>query len=113
MPKLDTWNLEPDTCSDRHRLRQVSRLIDVSALLDRREMGEEKGAHAAMKAFNRLVRASGIKVSLRGDGIELNPPDLLAQRMASPANMPMRNATAQDISDDGSLMLAQRVYALS
>jgi alcohol dehydrogenase class IV len=75
-------------------------------------MGEAPDAMAAAQAFERLVRASGIKVSLDGDGFELNRPDILAQHMASPANTPMRNYTARDVSDDDLLMLAQRMYAL-
>jgi alcohol dehydrogenase class IV len=75
-------------------------------------MGEMPDAMAAATAFEKLVRASGIKISFDGDGLELNRPDILARHMASPANTPMRSYTARDVSDDDLLMLAQRVYAL-
>jgi alcohol dehydrogenase class IV len=75
-------------------------------------MGERRDAAAAVRAFERLVRASGIKISLEGEGLELNRPDILARHMASPANTPMRNSTAREASDDDLVMLAQRMYAL-
>jgi alcohol dehydrogenase class IV len=76
-------------------------------------MGETREPMAGCRAFERLVRASGIKISFQGDGLELNRPDILAKHMASPANTPMRGYTARDVSDDDLLMLAQRVYALN
>ncbi len=41
-------------------------------------------------AYDRLVRATAIKISLEGDGLDLGKPELLAEHMASPANAPMR-----------------------
>ena len=64
-------------------------------------------------AYERLVRRSGIKVNLAGDGLDLARPELLAERMASPAHAPMRRNTARDISDGDLLRLAERVYALA
>ncbi|CAN5444590.1 iron-containing alcohol dehydrogenase [soil metagenome] len=78
-----------------------------------RAMGSAAGAAQSVEAFERLVRASGIRLSLAGEGLELNRPDLLAERMASPAHRPMRANTVREVSDADLLMLAQRVYALT
>jgi alcohol dehydrogenase len=63
--------------------------------------------------YESLVRRSGIKISLVGDGLDLDRPERLAERMASPAHAPMRRNTARDVSDDDLLRLAERVYALA
>jgi alcohol dehydrogenase class IV len=76
-------------------------------------MGEKAEAAAAVKAYDRLVRASGLKISLAGDGLELNRPELLAEHMASPANNPMRKSTARFPEDADLLELARRLYALT
>ena len=69
-------------------------------------------ADDAVKAYEHLLRATGIKVSLDGDGLDLGDPVLLARHMASPANNPMRKSTAR-YPDDGELvMLAGRMLAL-
>jgi alcohol dehydrogenase class IV len=77
-----------------------------------RAMGEREDKDAAVEAYARLVRASGIKISLAGDGFELNRPERLAERMAAPANAPMRKSTVRMPSDNDLLTLAERVYAL-
>ena len=77
-----------------------------------RAMGEREDKDAAVEAYTRLVRASGIKISLDGEGFELNRPERLAERMAAPANTPMRKSTARMPSDSELLTLAERVYAL-
>jgi len=77
-----------------------------------RAMGQSEDKDAAVEAYRRLVRASGIKISLDGDGFELNRPERLAERMAAAANAPMRKSTARMPSDGELLTLAQRVYAL-
>ena len=76
-------------------------------------MGEAAEPEAAVAAFGRVVRASGLKISLRDDGLELNRPDLLAAQMARPENAPMRKATVRPVGDDDLLMLAQRFYRLA
>ena len=76
-------------------------------------MGEAAEPEAAVAAFGRVVRASGLKISLRDDGLELNRPDLLAAQMARPENAPMRKATVRLVGDDDLLMLAQRFYRLA
>jgi alcohol dehydrogenase len=73
-------------------------------------MGGESDVAAA---FESLVRRSGIKVSFAGDGLDLARPELLAERMASPAHAPMRKNTVRDIQDDDLLRLAKSVYALA
>jgi alcohol dehydrogenase len=75
-------------------------------------MGEGPEASSAVISFAKLVRSSGIKISLEGEGLDLNRPDRLAEQMAAPENAPMRKATVRQISDHDLLMLAQRVYAL-
>jgi alcohol dehydrogenase class IV len=75
-------------------------------------MGARADKDAAIEAYQRLVRASGIKISLEGDGLELNRPEILAERMAAAANAPMRKSTSRMPSDSDLLALAQRVYAL-
>jgi alcohol dehydrogenase class IV len=71
------------------------------------------GVSDVAEGYERLVRATGIKVSLMGDGLELNRPERLAEHMALPANAPMRKSTKRFPSDADLLMLAERVYALS
>lgn len=71
------------------------------------------GTDDPVKAYDRLVRATGIKVSLEGDGLDLGNPALLARHMASPANNPMRKSTARYPSEADLVMLAGRFLALS
>src|SRR5207237_1081625 len=59
----------------------------------------------AVTSYRDLVRSSGIRISLQGDGLELNRPELLAEQMALPANSSMRNATVRTPSDADLLML--------
>lgn len=75
-------------------------------------MGARADKDAAIESYQRLVRASGIKISLEGDGFELNRPEKLAERMAASANAPMRKSTSRMPNDSELLVLAQRVYAL-
>jgi alcohol dehydrogenase class IV len=75
-------------------------------------MGEKPDASAAVRRFAELVRSSGIKISLAGEGIELNRPEKLAEQMATPANAPMRKSTIREVRDEDLLGLAQMLYAL-
>ena len=70
------------------------------------------GGNDAAAVYGSLVRASGIKISLHGDGLDLKRPDLLAEQMALPVNSSMRNATVRTPTDADLVMLAERVYAL-
>jgi alcohol dehydrogenase class IV len=75
-------------------------------------MGAEARSSSAVAAFSKLLRSSGIKITLDGEGLELNRPERLAMQMAAPENAPMRKSTVRGVSDDDLLMLAERVYAL-
>jgi alcohol dehydrogenase class IV len=63
-------------------------------------------------AYDRLVRATGIKISLEGDGLDLGRPELLAEHMASPANAPMRKSNLRYPNDAELVELARLVYDL-
>ncbi|HUQ35468.1 MAG TPA: iron-containing alcohol dehydrogenase [Aestuariivirga sp.] len=63
-------------------------------------------------AYDRLVRATAMKISLEGDGLDLARPELLAEHMASPANDPMRKANLRYPSDAELVELARLVYDL-
>lgn len=75
--------------------------------------GAMAGTEDVAAAYDSLVRRSGIKVGLGGDGLDLTRPERLAERMASSAHAPMRRNTVRDVSDDDLLRLAERVYALA
>lgn len=70
------------------------------------------GTADPVKAYERLVRATGMKISLEGDGLDLSKPELLAERMASPANAPMRKSNQRYPSDAELVDLARLVYGL-
>jgi alcohol dehydrogenase class IV len=76
-------------------------------------VAEAMGAQDPVTAYDRLVRASGIKVSLAGDGLDLADPQRLARHMALPGNRPMRKSTLPYPSDSDLVMLAERFLALS
>lgn len=78
-----------------------------------RAMGAGDRAEDAVTAYRNLVRATGIRMSLAGDGLDLRRPDLLAEHMASPANNPMRKSTARYPSDGDLVMLAERFLAIA
>jgi alcohol dehydrogenase class IV len=70
------------------------------------------GTGDPVKAYERLVRATGMKISLEGDGLDLSKPELLAERMASPPNAPMRKSNQRYPSDAELVELARLVYGL-
>jgi len=70
------------------------------------------GSGDPVQAFARLVRASGLKVSL-ADELGHVTPELLARHMALPANAPMRKSTLRYPSGDDLVMLAERFLSLS
>jgi alcohol dehydrogenase len=70
------------------------------------------GTADPVKAYERLVRATGMKISLEGDGLDLSKPELLAERMASPANAPMRKSNQRYPGDAELVDLARLVYGL-
>ena len=70
------------------------------------------GTADPIRAYDRLVRATGMKISLEGDGLDLNKPELLAEHMASPANAPMRKSNLRYPNDAELVELARLVYGL-
>ena len=70
------------------------------------------GTSNPITAYQRLVRATGMKISLEGDGLDLGKPELLAERMASPANTPMRKSNVRYPGDAELVELAHLVYQL-
>jgi alcohol dehydrogenase class IV len=70
------------------------------------------GAADPVAAYARLVRATGMKISLEGDGLDLAMPELLAEHMASPANAPMRKSNLRYPGDAELVELARLVYDL-
>ena len=76
-------------------------------------VAEAMGADDPILAYDRLVRATGIKISLAGDGLDLTSPERLAERMALAANAPMRKSTRRYPSDADLVMLARRMYGVA
>ncbi|WP_181706865.1 iron-containing alcohol dehydrogenase [Chthonobacter rhizosphaerae] len=72
-------------------------------------MGETGGAAALAHAYERLLRASGVKVSLVGEGFDGITPAALAAKMAAPENAPMRRSNARTVTDDDLMVFAERV----
>jgi alcohol dehydrogenase class IV len=70
------------------------------------------GTADPVRAYDRLVRATGLKISLEGDGLDLNKPELLAEHMANPANAPMRKSNLRYPDDAELVELARLVYDL-
>jgi alcohol dehydrogenase class IV len=74
-------------------------------------VAEAMGAASPVTAFRNLVRDTGLKLSLEGDGLDLARPELLAEKMAAPENAPMRTGTARPVRDADLLTLARMTYA--
>lgn len=70
------------------------------------------GTADPVNAYERLVRATGMKISLEGEGFDLSKPELLAERMASAANAPMRKSNQRHPGDAELVDLARLVYGL-
>lgn len=75
-------------------------------------VAQAMGADDPVKAFDHLVRASGIWVDVAGDGLPGVTPEDLARNMAAPANAPMRKSTARYPSDADLIVLAERFLSL-
>jgi alcohol dehydrogenase class IV len=71
-------------------------------------MGEEASAKAFISAYERLLRGSGVEISL-GHEFEGVSPAELARQMARPENASMRASNARPTSDSDLLRLAERV----
>jgi alcohol dehydrogenase class IV len=72
-------------------------------------MGEKRDARRLPEAFDRLLRAVGIKVSIAGEGHDDITPAQLAQQMAMPANEPMRRSNRREVCDAHLLEFATAV----
>jgi alcohol dehydrogenase class IV len=72
-------------------------------------MGEPAEAAQVPAAFERLLRASGIKVSLAGEGHDAIRPADLALQMARPENEAMRRSNRRPVADADLLAFATAV----
>ena len=72
-------------------------------------MGEARDAAKLQPAFDRLLRESGVKVSLRGEGHDDVTPAALARQMARPENEAMRRSNRRKVSDADLLAFATTV----
>ena len=75
------------------------------------KVADAMGAKSAVAAYRELTRATGMKLSLEGDGLDLLRPERLAEKMAAPENAPMRTGTARTVADADLLALAKMTYA--
>lgn len=72
-------------------------------------MGEGRDAAKLAPAYERLLRASGVKVSLAGEGHDDVTPDRLAAMMAAPENAPMCKSNRRPVTDEDMLVFARAV----
>jgi alcohol dehydrogenase class IV len=72
-------------------------------------MGEAADARRLPAAFDRLLRAVGIKVSISGEGYDEITPMQLAHQMAQPENEPMRRSNRREVRDQDLLEFAAAV----
>jgi len=89
------WNIEGDP---------DGRFAAVAAA-----MGEQGEARRVPQAFERLLRQSGVKVSLAGEGFDAITPQQLAVQMARPENEAMRKSNRRQVSDADLLRFATDV----
>ena len=74
-------------------------------------LGEPGGAAAVPRAFERLVRASGLEVRL--DECRHLTPERLAAQIARAENAPMRQANRRPVGDDDLVTLARATLAMA
>jgi alcohol dehydrogenase class IV len=74
-------------------------------------MGQAPEAGAVPRAFERLLRAAGVTVSLADDGFADVPAEALAAQMARPENAAMRRSNAREVLDEDLLAFARAVLA--
>jgi alcohol dehydrogenase len=72
-------------------------------------MGEPREARRLPAAFDRLLRDSGVKVSLAGEGYDHVTPAALAAQMARPENAAMRKSNRRVVADADLLTFATAV----
>jgi alcohol dehydrogenase class IV len=76
-------------------------------------MGQPAEAARVAAAFERLLRGSGMAVSLAADGFGGIEPERLAMQMARPENASMRRSNARAIGDEDLLAFARTVLRQS
>jgi alcohol dehydrogenase class IV len=76
-------------------------------------MGQPAEATRVTAAFERLLRASGIAVSVAADGFGGIEPERLARQMARPENASMRRSNARVIGEEDLLAFARTVLRQS
>jgi alcohol dehydrogenase class IV len=76
-------------------------------------MGQPAEAARVTAAFERLLRGSGMPVSLATDGFGGIEPKRLARQMARPENASMRRSNARTIGDEDLLAFARTVLRQS
>jgi alcohol dehydrogenase class IV len=76
------------------------------------DMGAERSARGFIAAYEKLLRSSGVKLSLAEEFAGVTPEALAAQA-ARPENAAMRDSNARAPSEADLLMLAGRVLAVS
>jgi alcohol dehydrogenase class IV len=70
-------------------------------------MGGAGDAAEVPAAFERLLRAVGVKVALSGEGFDGVTADLLAAQMARPENAAMRRSNRRPVADDDLFAFAE------
>ena len=70
-------------------------------------IGAGRDARALPGAFERLLRQTGIKLSLAGEGHDEVTPERLAAQMAAPENMPMRRSNRRPVTDEDAATFAR------
>jgi alcohol dehydrogenase class IV len=88
------WNVEDDD----------GRFAAVAAA-----MGDDAQAQRLPAAFDRLLRAVGIKVSLAGEGHDDITAEQLAAQMARPENEAMRRSNRRPVHDSDLLVFANTI----
>jgi hypothetical protein len=75
-------------------------------------MGGEPSARSFVAAYEKLLRASGVKLSLREEFAGVTPEQLAAQT-AQPENAAMRDANAREASKADLVRLAREVLSIA
>ncbi len=72
-------------------------------------MGERPDARAVPDSFEKLLRGTGVKVSLLGEGYDAITPEELATQMMRPENAAMRRSNRRVVADADLLAFATAV----
>ncbi|HLW93374.1 MAG TPA: hypothetical protein VKS78_18990, partial [Roseiarcus sp.] len=76
------------------------------------DLGGEPSAKGFIAAYDKLLRATGMKLSLREEFAGVSPA-MLAEQTARPENASMRASNRRESSDADLLTLAQAVLAVA